>query len=144
MPCKFFLIRCCGTAGDRVVTITVRFSYLALPTRSNSTQSHEGPRGCTIVTGSSLDGHSSIKVWTQEHKVSFSDRCLIWLMVDYLQSKDVSTASVAVALKPQTSITTKQLITFAIVCICINVLMSSLHLSSFTDILLDLYYEAVL
>ena len=127
-----------------MVTITVRFSYLVLPTRSNSTQLHEGPHSCMIVTGSSLDGHSSIKVWAQEHKVSFNNCCLIWLMVDYLQSKDASATSIAVALKPQTSITTKQLIAFAIVCICINAPTSSLHFSSFTDILLDLYYEAVL
>ncbi|KAI9571089.1 WD40-repeat-containing domain protein [Boletus coccyginus] len=41
-----------GSAGDLVVTVAT----------------FEGVQGCTIVTGSALEGHSNIKVWKQEQQ----------------------------------------------------------------------------
>ncbi|KAG6372572.1 WD40-repeat-containing domain protein [Boletus reticuloceps] len=42
-----------GSAGDLVVAVTA----------------YNGPKGCTIITGSALEGHSSLKVWGQHNQV---------------------------------------------------------------------------
>ncbi|KIK75131.1 hypothetical protein PAXRUDRAFT_173699, partial [Paxillus rubicundulus Ve08.2h10] len=63
----------------------------------------EGTHICTIATASALDGHSSIKVWSQQKQIAS-------------QPLSVTTES-----PPASSL--KQIFIFAIVCIFINILM---------------------
>ena len=55
------------------------FFFFFLHTSADVLQAYKGMNGCTIVTGSALDGHSSVKVWGQHKQVSnsfvFSIQC---------------------------------------------------------------------
>ncbi|KIJ18810.1 hypothetical protein PAXINDRAFT_9040 [Paxillus involutus ATCC 200175] len=63
----------------------------------------EGTHGCTIATASALDGHSSIKVWSQQKQMAS-------------QPLSVTTES-----PPASSL--KQIVVFAIICIFIKIFM---------------------
>ena len=59
------------------------FFYFFLHSSAEVLQAYEGVNGCTIVTGSALDSHSSVKVWGQHKRVSgsfvFSIQCQSFL-----------------------------------------------------------------
>ena len=56
--------------GDLIVAVTVFFFPCCICLSSYFLQAHKGVNRCTVVTGSSLDGHSSVKVWGQHTQVS--------------------------------------------------------------------------
>ncbi|KAG6381506.1 WD40-repeat-containing domain protein [Boletus reticuloceps] len=91
-----------GSAGDLIIAVTA----------------YDGPKGCTIVTGSALDGHSSVKVWGQRNEVRSSQTSLPFTATPH----------------GRTGVSIKQMIIFAFICIIVNLAMRYLPSSIPDDI----------
>ena len=104
--------------GDLIMAMTVFFFPCCICLSSYFLQAHKGVNGCTVVTGSSLDGHSSMKVWGQHTQVS-------------IPSSSSSTLTLLLENRPPcpcdpnsrifSSMT--QMILFAVICIFVNLAM---------------------
>jgi hypothetical protein len=69
------------------VAVTVCFFLHYICSSSYFLHAYEGINGCTIVTASALEGHSSVKVWGQHTQVSippFSSSTLMLLLENRL------------------------------------------------------------
>ncbi|KAG2145752.1 WD40-repeat-containing domain protein [Suillus cothurnatus] len=97
-----------GNQGDQIIPVT----------------SHEGRSGCTVVTGSCFNGHSSVKVWEEGEMTSMED--------------DASPPSRFAGTSP-----TFQLVRFAIICVFVNIAMHALYSGTLSDFSLLLYDSAV-
>ncbi|KAF8432108.1 hypothetical protein L210DRAFT_864968, partial [Boletus edulis BED1] len=91
-----------GSTGDLIIAVTA----------------YDGPKGCTIVTGSALDGHSSMKVWGQRNEERSSQASLPF----------------TATLHECMGVSIKQMILFAFICIIVNLAMRYLPSSIPDDI----------
>ncbi|KAG1736392.1 WD40-repeat-containing domain protein [Suillus paluster] len=99
-----------GNRGDQIIPIT----------------SHEGRAGCTVVTGSCFNGHSSMKVWEEGKSVSMEDN-----------TTSPSPPSTFAGTSP-----TMQLVRFAIICMLVNIAIHALHSGTLSELYL-LFHDSV-
>ncbi|KAG2740868.1 WD40 repeat-like protein [Suillus brevipes Sb2] len=97
-----------GNRGDQIIPVA----------------SHEGRAGCTVITGSCFNGHSSVKVWEEGESMTTED--------------DVMPPSPSAGVSP-----TLQLVRFAFICIIVNIAMHALHSGTLTELSLLLYDTVV-
>ncbi|KAG1843218.1 WD40-repeat-containing domain protein [Suillus tomentosus] len=79
--------------------------------------SHEGRSGCTVITGSCLSGHSSVKVWAEDELRSMEDN----------ETHTLPSAR---------SSATSQLLRFAIICVLVNMAMHALQSGTLSTLFL--------
>ncbi|KAG1895989.1 WD40-repeat-containing domain protein [Suillus fuscotomentosus] len=100
-----------GNPSDQIIPVT----------------SHEGRAGCTVVTGSCFNGHSSVKVWEEGELARVED--------------NLAPSSPSVVSSP-----TMQLLRFAIICVVVNIAMHAFHsgvLSELSLIFHDIVVSAI-